>query len=74
MLEPTENRLSPATVHRMEYRAIVAAGLASSQPVTDAPPPPDPEELAARIRELELELEERARSFESAMQAARLEA
>jgi len=64
----------PVTIHPMEYRSIIADGLDSAPAGPDAPPQPGLEELAARIRELEQELEERSRSFESAIQAARLEA
>jgi len=74
MLEPTHTRLSSTSIQRMEYRAIVAAGLATSEPQAEAVPAPNPEQLAARICELEQELENRTRSFESGMQAARLEA
>jgi flagellar assembly protein FliH len=74
MLEPAQTRLAPVSIHPMEYRAIVAAGLAPAQPVTDTIPAPNPEELAARIRELEQELEERRRSFESGLEAVRTEA
>lgn len=71
MLEQTETRMTPVTIHPMEYRAIVVAGLASSEPATDEAP--NPKELEARIRELELELEERSRSFESGIHSARIE-
>jgi flagellar assembly protein FliH len=74
MLEPTQTKPSSASIHRMEYRAIVAAGLAPAPPATDAPEPPRTKDLEARIRELEMELEARARNFESSLQAARLEA
>lgn len=72
MLEQTETRMTPVTIHPMEYRAIVAAGLASSEPATDEAP--NPKELEERIRELELELDERSCSFEAGIHAARIEA
>jgi flagellar assembly protein FliH len=78
MLEQTQtrmqNRIASAIIHPMEYRAIVAAGLAASEAATDAALGPNLKELQARIRELELELEERSRSFEAGIQAARIEA
>lgn len=68
MLEQTQ----AVTIYPMEYRAILADGIASGEPFLD--PAPDPAEAHARIRELERELEERSRSFESSLRAARLEA
>lgn len=58
----------------MEYRTIIAAGLASSEPPPETLSASSPAELEARIRELERELEERSRSFESSLRAARIEA
>lgn len=72
MLEQTETRMTPVTIHPMEYRAIVAAGFASPEPATVALS--NPKKLEARIRELELELEERSRRFESGIHTARIEA
>lgn len=62
------------TIHPMEYRAIIAAGLASSDAAIDAASVPNIKDLEARIRELEAELEDRSRSFESGIHAARIEA
>jgi flagellar assembly protein FliH len=73
MFELRPTRIAPVTIHPMEYRAIMAAGLAPIPPAADTPSP-KPEELAARIRELEQELEEWSRSIESAIQTARIEA
>jgi flagellar assembly protein FliH len=72
MLEQAETRMTPVTIHPMEYRSIVAAGLASPEPTTDAAP--NPKELEARIRELQLELEARSRNFEAGIHSARIEA
>jgi flagellar assembly protein FliH len=69
MLEQTQITISP-----MEYRTILASGLASSESLAESPSAPTPGELEARIRELERELEERSRSFESSLRAARIEA
>jgi flagellar assembly protein FliH len=77
MLETTQNGFTPATIHPLEYRAIVAAGLAPEEPeaeTSEGPAAPHVAALEARIRELETELEERTRNFESGLQAARLEA
>ena len=72
MFEQTETAPVPLRIHPMEYRAIMASDLSPSDAEADAGP--GPEELRARIRDLERELEERSRSFESALQAARVEA
>lgn len=77
MLETTQNGFTPATIYPLEYRAIIAAGLAPAEPeaeTSEGPAAPHVEALEARIRELEKELEKRTHSFESGLQAARLEA
>ncbi|HTW44923.1 MAG TPA: FliH/SctL family protein [Acidobacteriaceae bacterium] len=77
MLETTESRLSPVTIHPLEYRAIIAAGLAPAQPTKETSAEPasaEAEALEARIRKLEKELEERTRNFENGLRAARREA
>lgn len=68
MLEP---RATPMAIRPMEYRPILAAGLAPSEPAAEAPPGLPGAELKARIRELERELDERSRSFEARLHAAR---
>ncbi len=74
MLEPAQTASAPVIIHPMEYRAIVAPGLAASSPDAAAPSQPSSDELLARIRLLEQELDERSRGFEAAIQAARSEA
>jgi len=74
MLEPMQTRLASVTIHPMEYRAILAAGLAPAPSAADAPPTSNIQQLEARIRELEQELEEHTRRFESEVLTARLEA
>ncbi|MGB0122230.1 MAG: FliH/SctL family protein [Silvibacterium sp.] len=77
MLEQTQAKIASAIIHRMEYRAIVAAGLAPSDSAEGpggAAVSADPQALQGRICELEAELEERSRSFEVEIQAARIEA
>lgn len=76
MLETTQCS-ERATIRPLEYRAILAAGIAADElPREEASPDlaPRADELAARVRELERELEERSRGFATEIEAARAEA
>lgn len=72
MFDHAQTRSTSMFIQPMEYRAIVAKGLAVSDDTSQSIP--DIGALQTRIRELELELEQRSRNFESSLQAARNEA
>lgn len=75
MLEHVEAGTRSLTIHPMEYRPIVADGLASSATAEpEGTPAVNVNQLEERARELQRELEERARAHEQDLQAARVEA
>jgi flagellar assembly protein FliH len=76
MLETTHCP-EPKFVRPLEYRAILAAGIAADEQPCEGPsqdPTPQAEEMEARVRELERELAERSRRFAVELETARAEA
>jgi len=77
MLETILGPGATATVRPLEYRAILAAGIAADEQPREGPSQnatSQAEELEARIRELERELAERSRRFTLEIETARAEA
>jgi flagellar assembly protein FliH len=76
MFETIESRLSTTTIHPLEYRPILNAGLVDGSQAVEASAarsPVDAEKLEERIRELEQDLAERKRSYESGLETMRRE-
>jgi flagellar assembly protein FliH len=69
MLEQAQSGIAPVTIYPMEYRAIVAAGLAAAEPMEDTAQAANVE-LEARIVELDAELATRSREFGIEIKAA----
>jgi flagellar assembly protein FliH len=70
MLEQTQ----PVIIHPMEYRTILGAGVAPSEPKEDVAPAFTNKELEMRICELKAKIEQQSCGLEAAVQAARAEA
>lgn len=71
MLEPVRAGLLPVTIHPMEYRAMLGAGIAPSGLEAGDSRTAHEKDLMARIAELEREADQRARSFEAGLRSAR---
>ncbi|MGH9586253.1 MAG: FliH/SctL family protein [Acidobacteriaceae bacterium] len=74
MLEQSQTSVIPGLIHPMEYRQVLADGVAALRPQEDAPATPRVRELEARIRELEDEIQQRSSKVAADLETARTEA
>ncbi|MGB7189316.1 MAG: FliH/SctL family protein [Acidobacteriaceae bacterium] len=70
MLEPIRAGIAAVTIHPMEYRAMLEAGLAPAGLEAGASPSAQERELLARVAELEREIEQRSQNFDAGLRSA----